>query len=155
MTFRLSLLIITTSLLSNSIAQSVDVLHQIEKPFYTEENKIRSFDSSIWISHSSLYDEPNTFDEEFKMTLSIIFKDPSSPILLKSINVSNDTSIVKCYFTAIGAWNSQKRNVVFTGTIKVISISKNTIEALLDIRVSEIDRNWTYIYKGQRKFTKS
>ncbi len=134
-------------------SQTSNVLELKTKKFYSEKNKF-IIDSSLKLINIVGYDKPNSVDDEHEFILTLDFIDTANAKLKKVLNLSQDTSIIKCNFDISSVWNWGKDNTINTGDVIIHSWTNKKIELEFNINVSHTNTGWTYIYKGNRTFLK-
>jgi|GEM_PF-4998689 len=132
---------------------TIRVLELKEKNNYKEINKFWS-KADFTALQEVAYNEPTMIDEEFTQVLLINFLQEPKMLDKRLIDIESDTASIQCSFRRLSVWNwSGTRNSI-AGKIRIVSITRRTIELEFDLIVTEPSRN-IYIYKGKRKFKKS
>lgn len=140
---------------SNSYAQTTDVLKLKNKPNYHEQNML-TIDSLIRLQQRVWYDEPRIIDEEFWIIFDIVFLDSLKALKVKNIDIEKDSSIVKCTFNQYSVWLRPAANNSVSGTITILEWSADMVKVRFDVTAKPESGNSKdiYLYSGERAFVK-
>jgi hypothetical protein len=147
---KLSFTLILMALCCCCFAQQVKIFHLKRHKFWTEQNSF-SIDTVLNIQQEVCYNVPSIIDEELCMQLNFFIID-TVHAMNKDLDLSKDTSLVKCNFDISSVWNWEPESVLISGSIKLISKTATTIKIRLDVNVYDSKRSKRYIYKGTRIF---
>lgn len=152
----LVLLTLTTDCLSQSKRKqgtkeiktdTVDVFQQLDNKIFNEKNIFWSDKNEIGIIQSQRFDDPCCVDEEYELSLTVIFDNWDSVELNKNYNISELRT--DCELKAI--FGGQKFNTP-TGQIQLISKTKGRLTFHFDITVTSDNKDKFLVYKGDREF---
>ena len=97
---------------------------------------------------------PHTIDAGGSYNLKFIFIDTTKAKAKRQLILPTDTSILKCEYDYLSAWNFEKENYALTGKIEILSWNIDSVTIREKICVYDIDRNETFKYNGNRTFSK-
>jgi hypothetical protein len=132
--------------------QSFEILKLSNHKNFQEHNSYLN-DSTLLIKSEVCYDKKMTIDEEYCYRLELTFNDTAG-LLHRRIDI-RDSSAVKCLFHLFSIWNWVEENVTVIGNFTFLSITDRAIKLNLNFKVRDNRRQQTYVYKGERTFTKT
>ena len=132
--------------------QTTKVLDLKKEKGYSESNIISS-DTGFKLKQEVCSEE--AIDVNYCILLTLIFSDASEAGKLGKIDLSKDTSIVKCIFNWRNDWHWEDRQTAISGFITINKWTKKNVTIDFDIKVYDENFKTTFIYSGERIFTKT
>lgn len=125
------------------------------KPFFTENNIIKN-EGDYLLCQIIKYNRPLIIDEEFRYIINFNFKDTIAAKNKRKLDLSIDTTIVKCYFGFFSVWIWEDIRKINSGKIEILKWDDNGIKIKEDIKVYDDIRKKRFMkFKGKRIFTKN
>jgi len=152
-----SIKLILTGLLSVlticCLGQTTHVLKLKNKKYFDEKNQFL-IDSSLKVIQKVGYDEPHTVDESYSLILTLEIVDTLNARLKKDLDLTIDTALIRCHFDISSVWNWEDEKTTITGNIVIVSWTNEKLEFNFNVTVLELRNSRTFIYKGNRVFSK-
>jgi hypothetical protein len=127
----------------------VDVPALINKPYYTERTTFGKENDFI---HAVSYNVPHAVDEEHVYSFRFVFTDFENLKAGDVFNLNTDTAKIHVKYGVLSVWTWNYDNKAsFSGTIKVISVTKKEIILEEDVRIRDRDGR-ILIYKGRKTY---
>lgn len=136
-----------------------NLLSYKDSTYYKESSIIQTYKmhskNELILYQEVCYNEPGIIDEEHCYTLKLIFLDKEDIKLDSVLNLSNDTSIIKCEYGILSGWSlSYDNNIQISGQIEIIEWGKKRITIKENIIVYDKRKNTKRVFVGTRTFTR-
>ena len=122
--------------------------------YYSERNKYLK--DSIWRFNQIIeYNDPGIIDEESWIRLTLEVKDTIEFMKVKRLDLNKDTLTIGFDFADFTVWFGSNDPCSISGHVDFVSQQDQGITLKLDLIVTNLKNQRTYIYNGERTFNRS
>ena len=120
--------------------------------YYSERN--RHLKDSIWRFNQIIeYDDPGVIDEESWIRLTLEVKDTIKFMNVKRLDLNKDTLTIGFHFADFTVWFGSDDPCSISGKVEYVSQQTTGIILKLDLIVTNLKNQRTYVYNGERIFS--
>jgi hypothetical protein len=128
------------------ITDTVDLFSQFGKKYFKEKNSLHDNNNETQLIYSQSYNVPNLFDEEYQLTLSVIF----NKLDQIELNKGYDLSKLNVDFELVAFFGGEYNKP--TGRIKLIKKTRRKLTFSFDVSVLSMGKDCLYVFRGEREF---
>ena len=122
--------------------------------YYSERNKYLK--DSIWRFNQIIeYNDPRIIDEESWIRLTLEVKDTIKFMNVKRLDLNTDTLIIGFHFADFTVWFGSDDPCSISGKVVYVSQQAKGITLKLDLIVTNLKNQRTYVYNGERTFSRA
>jgi hypothetical protein len=122
--------------------------------YYSEQNKYMK--DSIWRFNQIIeYNDLGTIDEESWIRLTLEVKDTINFMSVKRLDLNNDTLTIGFHFADFNVWFGSDDLCSISGNVDYVSQQAKGITLKLNLIVTNLRNQRTYVYNGERTFSRA